>query len=129
MSRKNRKIDTEDLPTNEIAQKLDMFSSLLASAILEMKEFSKKKPDEPLNFTKIKILNRLLTPLKEILSIDPSGAFLDLLDEEMIPSNSDCVLILGQFVAALSQYKNKNYGWDGSSDRWFTQENPDTRIY
>jgi hypothetical protein len=104
-----------------------MLSSLLDSAISEMKEFSKKKPEESLNITKIKILNRLLIPLKEILKIDPSGAFLDLLDEEMMPSNSDCVLILGQYKAAISQFKGKYFGWDGSDHRWFTKENPGSR--
>lgn len=127
MPRKIPKIPREKLPSDENVRSLDMLSSLLNSAMLEMKEFSKKKPDESLNPTKIKILNRLLTPLKEILSLDPSGAFLDLLDEEMIPSNSDCVLILGQYTAAIAQLKEKYYGWDGMDHRWFTKENPSSK--
>lgn len=127
MIRKIRKVDGKNLPADENVKKLDMLSGLLESAIIEMREFSKKKPDESLNSTKIKILNRILIPLKEILTMDPSGAFLDILDEEMIPSNSDCVLILGQYSAAISQFKEKYYGWDGINHRWFTKENPSSK--
>ena len=128
MPRKVQKFDNNNLPTNENVQKIDMLSSLLDAAILEMKEFSKKKPDESLNPTKIKILNRLLIPLKEVLSMDPSGAFLDLLDEDNIPSNSDSVLILGQYAAAIEQFTEKHYGWDGAHRRWFTKENPSSKL-
>lgn len=129
MLRKLKKnIDVQNLPAEESVQRLDMLSGLLNSAILEMKEFAKKKPDESLNLTKIKLLNRILTPLKEILSTDPSGVFLDLLDEGMIPSNSDCVLILGQYSAAIGQFKEKHYGWDGLDHRWFTKENPGAKM-
>jgi hypothetical protein len=128
MPQKIRKHTYESLPSYETTQKLDMLSALLDSAIIEMKEFTKKKPDESLNPTKIKILNRLLIPLKDILSADPSGAFLDLLDEDVMPSNSDCVLILGQYQAAINQFKEKYYGWDGSDRRWFTKENPGSKL-
>jgi hypothetical protein len=128
MPRKSRHFSVENLPSDENARNLDMLSGLLDSAILEMKELAKKKPDESLNLTKIKLLNRILTPLKEILLMDPSGAFLDLLDEETMPSNSDCVLILGQYNAVINQFKEKYYGWDGSDHRWFTKENPGAKL-
>src|SRR5688572_22442920 len=123
MPRKTQKFDSDALPTHDNVQRIDMLSTLLDAAIMEMKEFSKKKPDESLNPTKIKILNRLLIPLKEVLATDPSAAFLDLLDEDNIPSNSDAVLILGQYAAAIEQFKEKYYGWDGGHKRWFTKEN------
>lgn len=124
MPRKKLEVDTSNLPTNNEVQKLEMLADLLSSAMTEMREFSKKKPEESLNPTKIKILNRILTPLKDILAHDPSGEFLDLLDEEMMPSNSDCVLILGQYTASITQFKEKYYGSDGIEYRWFTKENP-----
>ena len=49
-----------------------------------------------------------------------------MLDEEMLPQNSDVVLVLSQWQAALKQYHNKHYGWDSSryENRWFTTEDP-----
>jgi hypothetical protein len=54
----------------------------------------------------------------------PSYAFVDMLDEETIPQNSDAVLILSQWQAALHQYKDRHYGFDSVAHRWFTLENP-----
>lgn len=119
-----KKID-DILPTKEATEKFDMLHSLIYSMIREMKEFSKKKPDELLNKNKVKMINRTLNPIKELLKDQPTIDFLDLLDEELLPSNSDAVLIMGQFEASMNQYKNKFYGQDSNfNSRWFTQEKP-----
>ena len=48
-----------------------------------------------------------------------------MLDEETLPQNSDAVLILSQWQAALAQYKDRHYGYDSyGGHRWFTVENP-----
>ncbi|URJ39958.1 hypothetical protein [Paenibacillus polymyxa] len=113
-----------DLPTEAIAVKYDMLSPMLDSALLEMREFSKKKQDGVLNPLKVKVLNRLLSDIKEILSSDPSTEYLDILDDESLPQNSDAVLILGQFRAAMNQFRGKYYGYYGGTHRWLTVENP-----
>ncbi len=48
----------------------------------------------------------------------------DMLDEDTVPQNSDAVLILSQWQAALKQYKDRHYGFDSRTHRWFTVENP-----
>ena len=40
---------------------------MLVSIYSEMKEFAKKKPDEPLNKFKVKMINRVLEQIKEII--------------------------------------------------------------
>lgn len=113
------------LPSKADTVKFEMLSELLYSLILETKELSKKKPDEALNKLKIKMINRVLEQVKEILKKEATDEFLDLLDETAIPSNSDAVLILGQFRAAMDQFRSKYFG--KSSDfgplHWFTKEN------
>ncbi|MDQ0050314.1 hypothetical protein J2T18_004642 [Paenibacillus polymyxa] len=104
-----------DLPTEAIAAKYDMLSPMIDSALLEMREFSKKKQDGVLNPLKVKVLNRLLSDIKEILSSDPSTEYLDILDDESLPQNSDAVLILGQFRAAMNQFRGKYYGYYGGT--------------
>jgi len=113
-------------PTDAQAATYDRLVPMLGAAHREMSELSKKKQDGIVNQLKIKMLNRLLTELGELLKDDPSHGFVDMLDEETLPQNSDVVLVLSQWKAALEQYKAKHYGWDGSEReyRWFTVENP-----
>jgi hypothetical protein len=110
------------LPTDEQVIKFQMLNELADSIYLEMKEFSKKKPDDALNPFKVKNVNRVLTQLKDFLKEEPTSIFLDLLDGETLPSNSDAILIIGQFKASMDNYIKKyttQYG------RWTTVEFPE----
>jgi hypothetical protein len=113
-------------PTEEQAATYDRLVPMLEAAHREMTELSKKKQDGVVNTLKIKMLNRLLGELSKIIEKDPSHAFVDMLDEETLPQNSDAVLILSQWQAALKQYKDRHYGYDSAErgSRWFTVENP-----
>jgi hypothetical protein len=113
-------------PTDEQAATYDRLVPMLVAAHREMTELSKKKQDGIVNTLKIKMLNRLLSELSTVIENDPSYAFVDMLDEETLPQNSDAVLILSQWQAALAQYKERHYGYDSSrgGHRWFTVENP-----
>lgn len=113
-------------PTDEQAATYDRLVPMLEAAHREMTELSKKKQDGVVNALKIKMLNRLLAELSKVIEKDPSHAFVDMLDDEMLPQNSDAVLILSQWQAALKQYKARHQGYDSSTrkDRWFTVENP-----
>ena len=114
-------------PTDEQAATYDRLVPMLEAAHREMTELSKKKQDGVVNALKIKMLNRLLGELSKVIEKDPSYAFVDMLDEETLPQNSDAVLILSQWQAALKQYKDRHYGFDGSGQRWFTVENPEPK--
>lgn len=112
----------QTLPSNAEITKFEMLNELISSIYIEMKEFSKKKPDDALNAFKVKNVNRVLTQLKDFLINQPTVSFLDLLDDEILPSNSDSILIIAQYKAAMDNFKKKyqnNYG------RWKTNENPD----
>lgn len=117
-------IKSTNPPTESDVVKFEMLEKLIDSSFREMKEFSKKKPDELLNKFKVTSLNRILGPIKELLKNEPTSSFLDLLDEDVIPSYSDSILIIAQFQSAMSQFKSLNYGYDGTTQRWFTVENP-----
>lgn len=116
-------------PTEEQAATYDRLVPMLEAAHREMTELSKKKQDGIVNTLKIKMLNRLLSELSKIIESDPSHAFVDMLDEEALPQNSDAVLILSQWQAALKQYKDRHHGRDKATHqlRWFTAENPGER--
>ncbi len=119
-----KKENIEKLPTNAQVEKYEMLSSLLDSMLTEMREFSKKKQDEVLNKLKVKMINKVLEQIKDILTDEPTIEFLDLLDDETLPTNGDAVLIIAQYKSALDQFKAKYH----SSGRWFTKENPKNRF-
>lgn len=113
-------------PTNEQAAAYDRLVPMLEAAHREMTELSKKKQDGVVNTLKIKMINRLLSELSKVLENDASHNFVDMLDEESLPQNSDVVLVLSQWQAALKQYKDKHHGYDSANGkhRWSTTEDP-----
>ncbi len=126
----NKKSDANIPPTEEQVAKYNLPSPMLNAALTEMREFSKKKQDGVINQTKIALLNRLLKDIKEVLVNEPTNEYLDLIDEDMVPQNSDAVLILGQYRAALDRFSNhhfksKSIGLEsdfGFGGHWVTKE-------
>jgi len=108
----NDMADGERLPPKaELAEFLKL-RPLLRSAITEVKEFSKKKPDGVMSALKVRLLNRLLEQLKAAMAAGPATEYLDLLDEDSLPDYSDAVLILSQYEAAMGSFSNRFRGHD-----------------
>lgn len=104
--------------SKEAGEKHDLLMPLLNSLYLEMKELSKKKPDGPLNTYKVKVINRVLEPIKELLQYEDTSFFLDILDTDDMPTNSDVVLILSQYIRAMNFYKEKYFSY--MNNKWKT---------
>ena len=98
----------------------DVFEGLLS----EMRELSKKKPEMILNKSKVKILNRILTDIQGILKKEPEGKYLDLLDDDDLPQNSDAILVMVQYERVLKAFEkrySKSPGF-GMEPIWHTEE-------
>lgn len=121
-----KKDENSFLPTNSDVKLYEMLYPMLVADLEEIRELSKKKPDGLLNPLKVKTINKKLEKVKAILSNEPTTDFLELLDEETLPSNSDAVLLVLQFKTALEQFKSTYFGKNSSYEdrRWFTKENP-----
>lgn len=91
---------------------------LLEAMYAEFKELSKKKPDGALGKQKLTVVNRLLESCRLVLQAEPSMEFLDLLREEDIPQNSDVVLMLSQYIAAMEAYQSQYYRYNGRRHEW-----------
>jgi hypothetical protein len=122
-------LEGEPLPTEEEVSSYEKLKPLFRSAHEEMKELSKKKPDGVMTDLKVQLLNRLLTELKEAMKADPSAAYLDLLDRELLPQHSDVVLVMSQYEAAIKAFSGRFHGKDSHSaeyggGRWFTANHP-----
>ncbi len=121
-----RKDSSKECTTDEKAKRYEMLSPILDGVYKEVKELSKKKADNVLNKLKVTMVNRILGQIKEVLENEPTIQFMDLLDDETLPTNSDAAMILAQFRAAMDQYKERYYRHDSTiyGHRWFTKENP-----
>ncbi len=104
-------------------EKADLWETtqpLLVAMRGEFRELSKKKPADGVSEKKIAVVNRLLRRCREVLADEQSLEFLDLLDEEDVPQNSDVVLTLSQYVAAFNQFREAHHGYrSGHGDAWF----------
>jgi hypothetical protein len=115
----------EKFTSQEQVDLYGVITPLLNAMHQEFKELSRKKPDAVLSKSKIQIVNRLLESCRKVLEAEPSLQFLDLINEDNVPQNSDVVLMLSQYVAAIEQFRSTYHRKDGtdafSHRRWFTQ--------
>ncbi len=102
----------------ERAEAWEVAEPLLKAMYTEFKELSKKKPDGAVGKAKIAVVNRLLEKCREVLANETSLSFLDLLNEDDVPQHSDVVLMLSQYVAAMEQFHDMYYGWNGVENTW-----------
>lgn len=118
--------NSETLPSNADVTQFLMLRELAKGLYDEMKDLSKKSPNEALNQFKIKSLNRVLTPIKEILKNEPTALFLDVLEESSLPTNSDIVIIFSQYLTSMQKFEDRYFRVDPlkHSKRWNTKENP-----
>ncbi len=118
---KNSRQSNQKHTTNEKANLHDVIFPLLTAMHEEFKELSRKKPEAVLSKSKVQIVNRLLESCRKVLEAEPSLSFLDLIDEDTVPQNSDVVLMLSQYVAAMEQFKSAYFGYHQEErDRlWF----------
>lgn len=75
----------------------------------ELSILSKKNPDKPLNKFKIKLVNSVLDTANSILD-EKNRPFTDFerFDEDELPSNSDVVVMLSQYLKCLEKYRSEN---------------------
>ena len=109
----------EHSTTRERSNAWEVAMPLLNAMFSEFRELSKKNPDRPVSKPKIRVVNRLLGRCREVLDDEPSIEFLDLLDEDEVPQNSDVVLMLSQHVAAMTQFRSRYWGFgSGVQEMW-----------
>lgn len=106
-------MDREKEFTGYITQyKVDQYhllNPLINGIYNEFKELSKKKPETVLNVYKVKVVNRILEPIKKLLEEEEVIEFLDILDQDDLPTNSDVILILNQYLRALKMFYSRYY--------------------
>ena len=85
-----------------------------------MRELSKKKPDLVMSAPKVQMINRILRDVAQTVANEPQAAYLELLDEDTLPTNSDALFVMVQHEAALSAFKNNHFNF--LSESWLTSD-------
>ena len=82
-------------------------------------ELSKKKPNDAVNKFKLKLVNNLIGISNKILTKKymPFDGF-DLFDEDDLPTNSDVVVIIAQYVACLKKFGRDSTEYRDYSHYW-----------
>ena len=104
---------------NEQIELFIKLQSQLESSYKEISLLSKKKPNDVLNKFKLKFINNNVTQANELLGekYKPFDDF-DKFDEEDIPSNSDAVFIMAQYLDCLEKLRCDNITSDMGSYYW-----------
>lgn len=113
--------DNQDTTTVERVTQYNALMPLLEAMVREFRELAKKKPDGALNKRKVDMVNRLLKDVLTIVENEPNRPYLDLLDEDDMPQNSDVVLILSQYEAAMKAFHARYYGFHDGQYQWNTE--------
>jgi len=114
----DEKEDTE--ATDE--EQFNLLAKLLGGLYAEFSSLAKKQPDALTNAFKTSRVNRVLSPLKQIMASEDSTQYLDLLQEaddgqangKGRSTYSDAVIIMSQYKTACDEFRLKyfNKGWD-----------------
>lgn len=93
----------------EDAKQFDMTEEQLIGLYDEMLVLSKKKPDGPVNKFKMKFINELVKKANSLLGKDyrPLKGF-DVFDEDDLPSSSDVVFVLSQYLKVMDKFRYDN---------------------
>lgn len=87
----------------------EQLQAQLQSLYIEVGTLSKKKPDDAVNEFKLKLINQVLKRANTTLGEEnrPFGDFLQF-DADNVPTNSDAVLILSQYLNCLEKLRADN---------------------
>ena len=103
-------------------EQFNLLAKLLGGLYTEFSSLAKKQPDALTNVFKTNQVNRVLSPLKQIMASEDSTQYLDLLLEaddgqtngKGRSSYSDAVIIMSQYKTACDVFRKKYFdkSWD-----------------
>jgi hypothetical protein len=102
--------------------KFEKTNAQLEGIFIEIGTLSKKKPDDATNKFKLKYINQIISEANEILG-EKNLPFIDFkqFKEEDLPTNSDIVMILSQYLNCLEKLRADNIiAWSGG---WYWVQN------
>lgn len=92
----------------------------------ELSVFSKKSPDGAINKFKLRFINQLLNTSNKILEPKylPFPDF-EIFDEDTLPTNSDAIFIINQYINCLQKFKTDHVKYVSGSWYWILEDSKD----
>lgn len=103
----------------ELFEKID---TQLLGLYNEVSALSKKKPDDAVNLFKLKIINNVITEANNFLGDERPFTDFDTFDVDAVPSNSDVVLILSQYINCMEKVRSDNITYYSNAWYWVKEK-------
>ena len=105
--------------TRQQVDDFERLSEQIESVHDEMAVLSKGKPDNPINKFKVHHFNQLLADANSLLGEThvPLKGFAQF-DDAVLPTNSDVVIVLSQYMGAFGRWRSANQRSDGLENYW-----------
>jgi hypothetical protein len=102
---------------------VDLFErvqSQIGQLYKEMSIQAKNKPDNPINKFKLSIINEKLQAANTFLvgTFKPLAGF-ESFDEAALPTNSDVVIVLAQYLDGLEGWRSAHLEYDAGDFKWY----------
>ena len=97
------------MKTRADVEKLEKTIGQLAATHREISLLSKKSPNDGVNSFKLKLINSVIEAANEFLgqAYSPIEGF-ELFDEDNLPSTSDVVFVVAQYLGEIERYRQDN---------------------
>jgi hypothetical protein len=102
----------------EQVEEFERLEQQLHSMLTEISELSKKKANDGVNKFKLKLINVILAELNEIIGTDKPFEDFEKFDENDLPTNSDVVVMLSQYAAAVNRFRAQNTQYTNTHHEW-----------
>lgn len=85
----------------------------------EVSNLAKKKPDDSINLFKLKLINQIIKRASKLLAKNKPFADFDQFETDNLPSNSDVLIIVSQYLSSLEKLRADNIEYVRISKKWF----------
>lgn len=106
--------------TREDVECFEKINGQLEGVYEEITSLSKKSPNDGVNKFKLQLINRIFAEANSILD-DKHKPFNDFssFDEDTLPSNSDVVFILAQYLSGMENKRTENIEQKSFNPLWY----------
>ena len=102
-------------------EQYDELSSKLVSLKGDIALLSAKKPNEPVNEFKLKVINKVLAQINVLVGeFKPEDDF-EAFNLDVLPTNSDVLMMLNLYMNGMSRFKDANSVENSKMDEWGTK--------
>lgn len=102
-------------------ERYEELNSKLISLKGDIALLSAKKPNENVNEFKLKVINKVLAQINDLIKeFKPENDF-EAFDLDVLPTNSDVLMMLNLYLNGMRRFKDANSVEDSKMDEWNTK--------